>query len=357
MINQAHPAKYWHLLDNGKVQCDLCPHHCQLKEGQRGLCYVRGAANNEMYLYSYGRSSGFCIDPIEKKPLNHFLPGTPVLSFGTAGCNLTCKFCQNWDISKSRQMDTLAANASPKMLAQACLKTQARSIAYTYNDPVIFMEYAVDVAQACSDVGVKSIAVSAGFITEEPRLEFFKAMHATNIDLKGFDANFYKKICGAQLSVVKETLIYIAHETDVWLEVTNLIIPGENDSTGELEALCQWYVENLGANVPLHFTAFHPEYKMLNHPRTSLQSLLWSREIAVKAGINFVYTGNVKHSKSSSTYCSNCKRLLIERSHYQLGEWHLDNSGHCQYCQTAVPGVFEDLAGTWGAKRLPIRLI
>ena len=353
----SHPAKFWHSLDNGKIQCDLCPHLCQLKEGQRGLCYIRGVEHQQLRLHSYGRSSGFCVDPIEKKPLNHFLPGTPVLSFGTAGCNLTCKFCQNWDMSKSRKMDTLASSASPQMMAKACLQTGARSIAYTYNDPVIFMEYAIDVAQACAEQGVKSVAVSAGFINADPRIEFFKYMDAANIDLKGFDSRFYKKICGGQLEVVKETLKYLVTDTKVWLEVTNLLIPGENDSQQELESLCQWYVENVGANVPLHFSAFHPDYKMLDIIRTPLKTLLRAREIALQAGINHVYTGNVQHSASGSSYCNNCAKLVIERTQYQLGQWHLNGQGECLYCSEKMVGVFDGQPGNWGTKRLPITMV
>jgi len=351
------PARYWHRLENGKVQCDLCPHKCKLKEGQRGLCFTRANHNNAMVLHSYGRSSGFCVDPIEKKPLNHFLPGTPVLSFGTAGCNLTCKFCQNWDMSKSREMDTLASSASPEILAAACLQTKCRSIAYTYNDPVIFLEYAVDVAQACAQVGVKSIAVSAGYISAEPRVEFFQNMHATNIDLKGFDEIFYKKICGGQLSAVKETLEYLVKDTDVWVEVTNLIIPQANDSPAELEQMCQWFVETLGADVPLHFSAFHPDFKMMDKEVTPLATLLVARDIAQQAGIKHVYAGNVYHTESGSSYCSNCNKLVIERNFYELGEWHINADGECEYCGQAMPGVFETTPGSWGAKRQPLSFV
>ncbi len=357
MLETAKAASYWHPLENGKIQCDLCPHFCQLQEGQRGLCYIRGVENQQMQLYSYGRSSGFCLDPIEKKPLNHFLPGTSVLSFGTAGCNLTCKFCQNWDMSKSRKMQTLASNASPETLAKACLQTQARSIAYTYNDPVIFIEYALDVAAACREVDVKSVAVSAGFISDKAREPFFASMDAANIDLKGFSKTFYKKLCGADLDIVKETLIYLAQKQDTWLEVTNLIIPGENDSEEELTQMCEWYSENLGCDVPLHFSAFHPDYKMLKHPRTPIDTLLKARNIARKSGLHFVYTGNVSDPASASTYCPNCESLLIERDRYQLGRWELDEKGQCKKCQHLIAGVFEKQAGNWGAKRQVLRFV
>jgi pyruvate formate lyase activating enzyme len=252
----AVPGRYWHALDDGRLQCDVCPRFCKLRDGQRGLCFVRGRQGDQVVLTTYGRSSGFCVDPIEKKPLNHFLPGTPVLSFGTAGCNLTCSFCQNHDISKSRAFDKLQSKASPEMIAQAALKTGSRSVAYTYNDPVIFLEYAVDVAEACRANGIKNVAVSAGYICEEPRQEFFSHMDAANIDLKAFTQEFYRKLCSADLSAVLETLKYLKHETDVWFEITDLMIPGENDSEHEVEEMTQWIMENLGPDVPLHFTPF-----------------------------------------------------------------------------------------------------
>ncbi|MDH5191813.1 MAG: AmmeMemoRadiSam system radical SAM enzyme, partial [Gammaproteobacteria bacterium] len=262
--NPAFPTRYWHKLDDGRVQCDLCPRFCKLHEGQRGLCFVRENLNSQVVLTTYGRSSGYCIDPIEKKPLNHFLPGTPVLSFGTAGCNLACKFCQNWDISKSREMDTLADQAMPEDIARVAKQTGCKSVAYTYNDPVIFHEYAIDVAKECRKLDIKSVAVTAGYITEEPRAEFFSYMDAANVDLKAFTERFYWKLTGAHIVPILETLIYIKKETDVWLETTTLLIPGENDSERELEEMTQWVVENLGPDVPMHFSAFHPSWKMMD---------------------------------------------------------------------------------------------
>lgn len=346
-----HPARYWHELSNGKYQCDLCPHLCKLSNGQRGVCYVRGRVDDKMLLHSYGRSSGFCIDPIEKKPLNHFLPGTPVLSFGTAGCNLTCKFCQNWDISKSRQMDSLASQATPEALAKACVQTGCRSIAYTYNDPVIFLEYAVDVAQACAELGIKSVAVSGAYINEAPRQEFFQHMDAANIDLKGFNQTFYQKLCGGHLQTVLDSLNYLVNETDVWVEITNLIIPGENDDPEELSAMCRWIVDTLGVDVPLHFTAFHPDFKMLDKARTPLSTLLAARDIARASGIRYVYTGNVGHVQTGSSYCHHCGELVIERQQYTLGKWSLDKQGKCQHCDTPFAGIFDAQPGDWGAKR------
>jgi pyruvate formate lyase activating enzyme len=260
------PGRYWHALDDGRIQCDVCPRFCKLHEGQRGLCFVRAREGDRIVLTTYGRSSGFCLDPIEKKPLNHFLPGTAVLSFGTAGCNLTCKFCQNWDISKAREMDRLMDHASPEAIAEAAARSGARSIAYTYNDPVIFLEYAVDVAQAARERGLKNVAVTAGYVAPGAREELFATMDAANVDLKAFTEDFYRKLCTGHLADVLETLEYLHHETDVWLEITTLLIPGQNDADAEIAGLSRWVMDRLGPDVPLHFTAFHPDYKMLDTP-------------------------------------------------------------------------------------------
>ena len=350
------PTRYWHRLDDGRVQCDLCPRHCRLHEGQNGLCYVRARQNDEIVLTTYGRSSGFCIDPIEKKPLNHFLPGTPVLSFGTAGCNLACKFCQNWDISKSREMDTLADQATPETIARAAETLGARSVAYTYNDPTIFHEYAIDVAQACRERGIKSVAVSAGYVDTEPRAEFYRYMDAANIDLKAFDEDFYFRLTGAHLQPVLDTLQYIHHETDVWLEITTLLIPGHNDSDAEITDMSQWVHEHLGPDVPLHFSAFHPDWKMREVPPTPASTLTRARRIAMDAGLHYVYTGNVHDPEGGSTWCPHCGEKLIARDWYVLSDWNLDADGACRYCHTPIAGVFEPTPGDWGARRQPVRL-
>ncbi len=350
-------TRYWHKLDDGRIQCDVCPRFCKLREGQQGLCFVRAREGDEIVLTTYGRSSGFCIDPIEKKPLNHFLPGTPVLSFGTAGCNLACKFCQNWDISKSREMDKLGSQASPEALARAAVEANCRSIAFTYNDPVIFHEYAVDVAQAAREVGVKSVAVTAGYVCPEPRAEFFAHMDAANIDLKGFTERFYHKICGGHLAPVLDTLQYVKHETSVWFEITTLLIPGENDSNAELDEMTQWIVDHLGNDVPLHFSAFHPDYRMLDHPNTPAQTLTRARDIAVSNGIHYVYTGNVHDTAGGSTYCPACQTRLIERDWYQLGEWNLDSQSCCKKCGARLAGVFDATPGTWGRRRQVIKIV
>jgi len=350
-------GRYWHALADGRLQCDLCPRYCRLREEQRGLCFVRARSENEIVLTTYGRSSGFCIDPIEKKPLNHFLPGTPVLSFGTAGCNLACKFCQNWDISKSREFDRLQASASPQEIAQAAVATGSRSVAFTYNDPVIFLEYAVDVAEACRERGIRTVAVTAAYITEEPREEFFRHMDAANIDLKAFTERFYRKLCGGHLEPVLETIRYLKHETDVWFELTDLLIPGENDSEAEIEEMTQWIVENLGPEVPLHFTAFHPDWKMRSTPATPTATLSRSRVIALKNGLRYVYTGNVHDFRGSSTYCHECGEMLIGRDWYELSTWNLELKGQyalCCNCHTPAAGLFENQPGTWGSRRQPV---
>ncbi len=350
------PTQYWHRLDNGKVQCDLCPRFCQLNEGQRGLCFVRGREQGEIRLFSYGRSSGFCIDPIEKKPLNHFLPGTPVLSFGTAGCNLACKFCQNWDISRSRETDRLCDQASPSDLAAAAAQHGCRSIAFTYNDPVIFHEYAIDIARACHEQSIRSVAVTAGYVCPEPRKEFYAVMDAANLDLKAFSERFYEKICGGQLQPVLDTLEYIYHETSTWLEITTLLIPGENDSDSELEALSHWICTHLGADVPLHFTAFHPDWKMLDYPATPIETLRRARQIALEQGLHFVYTGNLPDPEGNTTWCPQCASAVICRDGYRITEWNLTADGCCIQCQYRIPGVFEADHGHWGSRRLPIRI-
>ncbi|WP_024851567.1 AmmeMemoRadiSam system radical SAM enzyme [Hydrogenovibrio kuenenii] len=349
------PVDFWHQLDNGLIQCDLCPRECQLNEGQRGFCFVRGRADDKMWLTSYGRSSGFCIDPIEKKPLNHFLPGSAVLSFGTAGCNLACKFCQNWDMSKARDMDRLLDQAAPEALAQAAKQNGCASVAYTYNDPVIFYEYAVDTAQACHEQGIKNVAVTAGYISPKPRETFFQHMDAANIDLKAFNERFYKKLTGSSLAPVLETIDYAVNEANTWVELTTLLIPGENDSEKEITEMSEWVLEHCGPDVPLHFTKYHPDYRMMNNPATPQQTLETARDIAMKTGLNYVYTGNVIHPEGQATYCPHCGKKVIGRAYYEITDWHL-NEGCCEGCGTPVAGIFEADHGTWGNNRQPVRL-
>jgi pyruvate formate lyase activating enzyme len=355
-IVEGVPGRYWHALDDGRIQCDVCPRYCRLHEGQRGVCFVRGRAQDQIVLTTYGRSSGFCIDPIEKKPLNHFLPGTPVLSFGTAGCNLTCKFCQNWSISKARALDRVQDHASPEAIADAAVASGCRSVAFTYNDPVIFLEYAVDVAQACRARGIKTVAVSAGYIAPEPRREFFQYMDAANIDLKGFTERFYKNLCTGKLAAVLDTLVYLRRETKVWLEITTLLIPGENDAPAEIEALCNWVMEHLGADVPLHFTAFHPDWKMQDTPATPPATLRMARRIGRELGLAHVYTGNIHDPAGQSTYCHGCGAQVVGRDGYQITAWRLAPDGSCGSCGAPCVGVFEPVPGRWGARRRGLSL-
>lgn len=350
-------GRYWEKLPDGRVQCGVCPHHCKLKDGQRGLCFVRAGQNGEVVLTTYGRSSGFCVDPIEKKPLHHFLPGTAVLSFGTAGCNLRCSFCQNWHISRSRETETAAEAASPDAIARAAKALRCRSVAFTYNDPIVFLEYAVDAARACHELGIRTVAVTAGYLCGGgPREEFFGVMDAANVDLKAFTERFYKENCGGDLQTVLDTLVYLRRETKVWVEITTLIIPGENDSDAELKELCGWVAKELGPDVPLHFSAFHPAFKMTDRPPTPPATLTRARRLAVESGLRYVYTGNVHDPAGGSTYCHQCGKKLIGRDWFLLTEWNLKGEGRCASCGAPCAGVFEEAPGTWGPKCVPVRI-
>jgi len=352
----SHPARYWHQLNDGRLQCDLCSRLCRLHDGQRAFCFVRAREGDHLVLTTYGRSSGFCIDPIEKKPLSHFLPGTAVLSFGTSGCNLGCKFCQNWDMSKAREYDVLAEQADPEAIARSAEQFGCSSVAYTYNDPTIFHEYAVATAIACHGRGIRSVAVTAGYVCPEPRSEFYRHMDAANIDLKGFTEDFYHKVCYAHLQPVLETLVYVKRETSVWLEITTLLIPGLNDSDAELEAMTQWVVESLGPDVPWHFTAFHPDWRMRDIARTPATTLFRARAIATKNGVRYAFTGNIRDPAGQATYCHHCRTQLIGRDGYEITAWHLGEYGKCQTCGTACAGVFERTPGTWGSRRMPVAI-
>lgn len=344
-------TEHWRMLEDGRVQCEMCPRYCRLKEGARGLCFVRARQGDQVVLTTYGRSSGFCVDPIEKKPLNHFLPGTPVLSFGTAGCNLACNFCQNHDISKSREMDRLQAEAQPEAIARAAVQLGCRSVAFTYNDPVIFHEYASDVAVACREVGVRTVAVTAGYVTDRARPDFFRHVDAANVDLKAFTERFYRDVTKSQLQPVLDTLVYLVRETSVWVEITNLIIPGENDTEAEIDAMTGWVAEHLGPDVPMHFSAFHPDYRMLDRPRTPPETLAMARRVARRNGVRHAYTGNVHDVGRQSSYCHHCGVRVIGRDWYELGDWNLDAGGCCTACGTRMAGVFDGRPGSWGRKR------
>ncbi|HVE51043.1 MAG TPA: AmmeMemoRadiSam system radical SAM enzyme [Casimicrobiaceae bacterium] len=351
-----YQGRWFHMLADGRMQCDLCPRECKLHEGQRGLCFVRMREGESMLLTTYGRSSGFCVDPVEKKPLNHFLPGTSILSFGTAGCNLACKFCQNWDISKSREMDRLMDQASPDAIATTALRLGCASVAFTYNDPVIFAEYAMDVADACRAEGIKTVAVTAGYISPAPRRDLFAKMDAANVDLKAFTDDFYVKVTGAKLAPVLDTLVYLRHETDVWFEITTLLIPGKNDSDSEVDAMTKWIEREVGVDVPLHFTAFHPDWKMSDVPPTPVSTLKGARRIALDNGLRHVYTGNVHDLEGGKMSCTRCGHALIERDTYRILAYRLDDDGCCPKCAQPLAGRFARYTGSFGARRIPVRI-
>ncbi len=343
-------------MDDGRIQCDLCPRHCQLRDGQRAFCFVRERQGDRLVLNTYGKSTGFCIDPIEKKPLNHFLPGTPVLSFGTAGCNLGCRFCQNWDISKSREIERLSEAAAPAAIAHTAKREGCRSVAFTYNDPIIWAEYAIDTARECRPLDIKTVAVTSGYISPGAREEFFDHIDAVNVDLKAFTEDFYRKLCFAHLAPVLDTLAWLVHETSVWTEVTTLLIPGHNDGEAEIDRLTDWFAETLGPDVPLHFSAFHPDFKMMDVPRTPADTLRRAREMARSKGLRYVYTGNVHDKAGDATHCPGCQKAVIERDWYELLAWHLEGD-RCTYCGTQVSGVFEPTPGSWGARRQPLHVL
>ncbi len=359
MLNPtAYPANWWHALDDGRLQCDLCPRECKLGEGQRGLCFVRARVDHQLVLDTYGRSSGFCLDPVEKKPLNHFYPGSSILSFGTAGCNLACKFCQNWDISKSRDTDKIGQHVGPAQIAAACLELKTPAIAFTYNDPIIFAEYAMDTADACHGAGIKTVAVTAGYIHAAPRRALFAKMDAANVDLKAFTQQFYASHCAGDLHTVLDTLVYIRHATRCWLEITTLLIPGANDSAAEITALCAWVMRELGPDVPLHFSAFHPDYKMQSTPATPPGTLTQARRIALDSGLHYVYTGNVHDPAGQATYCPNCQHPVIGRDWYEISRYEL-RGNLCAHCAAPIAGHFAPPSAgefvQFGRQRIPVQ--
>ena len=333
-------ARWWEPADNGKILCTLCPRYCTIGEGQRGFCYIRQNINDKLYSSGYGRPIGFGIDPIEKKPLNHFLPGTGILSFGTAGCNLGCKFCQNWSMSKAKSDNLNSLYASPEEVVALAKKYDTPSIAYTYNDPTIFGEYVEDISKIARAEGIKSVMVTAGYIDKQARKEVYKNIDAANVDLKAFHEEFYKKLTLSNLEDVLDTIYWLKHETDIWFEITTLLIPGENDSDEELKKEADWIVENLGDEVPLHFTAFHPDYKLSDKERTPASTLERARNIALSSGIKFVYLGNVHHSKGQTTFCPNCDFSLIRRDWHSVFKNYLDD-GKCSNCGEAIAGVWQ----------------
>lgn len=351
-----HPAKWWHRLADGRVMCDLCPRACVLHDGQRGFCFVREVEGGQMRLGTYGRSTGFCVDPIEKKPLHHFLPGSNVFSFGTAGCNLGCKFCQNWDTTKARETDVLCDAATPEQIAESAERLGCASVAFTYNDPVIFAEYAMDAADACHARGLKTVAVTAGYIMPKAREEFFAKLDAANVDLKAFSEDFYWKLSVAHLAPILDTIKYLVRETRVWTEVTNLIIPGFNDGDEDVARLLDWFLRELGPDVPLHVTAFHPAYKMVNVRPTPVETLRRIRARARSMGLRYVYTGNVHDPEGSTTSCAGCGETLIERRLMTVTKYRLDANGACPVCHAKLPGVFAPKPEHVGELRFPHRV-
>jgi pyruvate formate lyase activating enzyme len=334
-----HPARFSQKLREDRLQCRLCPRACILKDGERGFCFGRQNIGGELVLTTYGRSSGFAVDPIEKKPLYHFLPGSEVLSFGTIGCNLGCQFCQNWQISRAREGSALRKKALPEDIAGQAADSGIPSVAFTYNEPIVFAEYVMDTAQACHRLGVKTVAVTAGYITKLARQDFFRDIDAANVDLKAFREDFYQRLCGASLKPVLETLLFLKHETKIWLEITNLIIPGENDSASEVADMCQWIVSELGPDVPFHLSAFHPDYQLTDKAWTPPATLHMARKIALDSGLKFVYTGNIQDDDGSTTCCPACGKALIERSGFVVRK-NAVRDGKCSFCGHEVAGVW-----------------
>jgi pyruvate formate lyase activating enzyme len=331
-------ALWWHTEEDGRILCTLCPRFCRMSDGQAGFCYIRKNIGDKLYSLGYGTSTGFAIDPIEKKPLNHFLPGSDVLSFGTAGCNLGCRFCQNWSISKAKLDEAHSLGASPEAVVELAKRYQAPSIAFTYNDPVIWGEFVIDISRVARDNELKTVVVTAGYITPEARPEVFRYIDAANVDLKAFSERFYHKVTFSHLDPVLNTLKWLKHETEIWFEITNLMIPGENDDPDETRRLCDWVIENLGASVPLHFTAFHPDFKLRDKPRTPATTLQQARRIALSAGIKYCYVGNVFDDEGQNTYCPNCRQVLIKRSWHDILENHLN--GNLCPCGEIIDGIF-----------------
>ncbi len=333
-------AKWWEPHENGKILCTLCPRYCTIGKGQKGFCYIRENIDDKLYSIGYGKPTGFAVDPIEKKPLSHFLPGTNVLSFGTAGCNLGCKFCQNWTTSKSQIDDIHSLEATPEQVVNLAKKYRTPSIAYTYNDPTIFGEYVIDISKIAREENIKSVMVTAGYIDKKARKEIYKYIDAANVDLKAFTETFYRKLTFSHLNDILDTLLWLKNETDIWLEITTLLIPGENDSENEIMQLCSWVIKNLGENVPIHFTAFHPDFKMKNKPRTPSVTLDMARNIAIKEGINYVYVGNVHNLEGQTTYCPNCNEPVITRDWHSVLDIKLKDS-KCYKCGEKIAGVFQ----------------
>jgi pyruvate formate lyase activating enzyme len=338
LTEKQHQARWWEPMGNGKLHCYLCPRHCHIGEGQTGFCFIRKNEGGRLLQLGYGRPAALQIDPIEKKPLNHFFPGTPILSMGTAGCNMGCLFCQNWDISKAKSDQVHAGLMTPEQVVGLALRHDTPSIAFTYNEPTIWGEFVIDIAKIAHEYGLNTVMVSNGYITREAFFDIYQHIDAANIDLKAFTEEFYGRITMTHLQPVLDTLRWLRHETNVWFEITNLIIPTLNDNNSEFKRMCDWVLTNLGDDVPLHFTAFHPDFKLREKPHTPPETLHQARQIAMEMGLKFVYEGNI-YSDGANTICPGCKRVIVRRSwHSVLSEKLRD--GKCGHCETKIAGVF-----------------
>jgi pyruvate formate lyase activating enzyme len=338
-----HQARWWEPEAGGKVHCYLCPRHCHIGEGQAGFCYIRANEGGKLYSLGYAHPAAMQIDPIEKKPLNHFLPGTRIFSMGTAGCNMGCFFCQNWDISKSRSDQVGSSFVPPEDVVLLAIRNRCESIAFTYNEPTIWGEYVIDICDAAKQAGLNTVMVSNGYVSYDAFHDIYDHVDAANIDLKAFTENFYGKITLTHLQPVLDTLNWLKNETNVWFEITNLIIPTLNDSPAESCELADWILENLGPDIPLHFTAFHPDFKLRDKPKTPPETLHAARKIALEAGLHYVYEGNI-FSDGAHTSCPSCKTLLLKRSWHEVEKNYLKD-GHCPNCGLAIPGRWSNPRG------------
>ena len=349
-------ALYWEPLPDGRVRCTLCPRDCRLRDGQAGFCFVRENRGGKLVTTAWGRSTGFAVDPVEKKPLAHYRPGSTVLSFGTAGCNLGCRFCQNWDISKARLNERRAEDGfTPERVVALARRAGAPGIAFTYNDPVIWAEWAVAVAEAAHQAGLYTAFVTAGYISPEARADVFRHMDAANVDLKAFTEDFYAKVTLSHLSPVLDTLEWLASQSRTWVEVTNLLVPGKNDDPEETRALSRWIFEHMGPDVPLHLTAFHPDYRMRDLPPTPPEEVRRARDLARGEGLRYVYTGNVRDPDGQTTFCPSCGEAVIERDWHAVTAVRLRGSA-CAACGAKIAGCFEAGATPSSGRRRRIGL-
>jgi len=337
---QMHEARWWEPSAEGKVHCYLCPRRCHIGEGQAGFCFIRKNVGGSLYNLGYAQPAAIQVDPIEKKPLNHFLPGTRILSLGTAGCNMGCFFCQNWDISKSRSDQVNSEHLEPETVVLAAIEYNCPSLAFTYNEPTIWGEYVVDIAKVAHQMGLKTVMVTNGYITREAVFDVYQHIDAANVDLKAFTETFYAKLTLTHLQPVLDTLKTLRHETNVWFEITTLLIPTLNDGSEEIKQLSGWILENLGDDVPLHFTAFHPAFKLHDRPSTPPETIHRARRIAMELGLKYVYEGNIV-SEAGNTSCPGCRRTIVRRSWHRVSDVRINEDGTCQSCGYKIAGYFK----------------